>query len=221
MKRLGIWTMAAMLALGLAGRASAIVSLNFEGLGDLETVEEFYNGGTGGGGINTGTNYGVSFSDNALALIDSDAGGSGNFGGEPSASTILFFLDGPAATMNVAAGFDTGFSFFYSTQFGGFVDVYDGLNGTGTLLTSIALPVTPQDGGDPNGDNSPFVAIGVLFSGIAKSVDFGGTVNQIGFDNITFGTDNPVVPEPASVVVWSLLGLVSLGVHRVRRNAKV
>ena len=53
MKRLGIWTMAAMLALGLAGRASAIVSLNFEGLGDLETVEEFYNGGTGGGGINT------------------------------------------------------------------------------------------------------------------------------------------------------------------------
>ncbi len=213
--------MAALLALSLAARASAIVVLNFEGLGDLETVEEFYNGGTGGGGSGPGTDYGISFSDNALALIDADAGGSGNFGGEPSPSTVLFFLDGPAATMNVAAGFDTGFSFFYSSVlFTGFVDVYDGLDGTGNLLASIPLPTTPSDGGDPTGFYSPFVPVGVLFAGTARSVDFGGTINQIGFDNITFGTDNPVVPEPASVVVWSLLGLVSLGVHRVRRNAK-
>ncbi|HTQ79133.1 MAG TPA: hypothetical protein VMM92_03995, partial [Thermoanaerobaculia bacterium] len=35
------------------------------------------------------------------------------------------------------------------------------------------------------------VPIGVSFSGVARSVDFGGTANQIGFDNITFGSQTP------------------------------
>ncbi|MEJ7714148.1 MAG: hypothetical protein WKF84_30970 [Pyrinomonadaceae bacterium] len=78
--------------------------LTFEGVSDLAPIGDFYNGGAGG-------NLGISFSSNALAVIDEDAGGSGNFGGEPSPSTALFFLEGGAATMNVSAGFDTGFSF--------------------------------------------------------------------------------------------------------------
>lgn len=182
----------ALTAFGFLGSASAVV-LTFEGLGNQESVGSFYNGGLGGSGSGPGDNLGVEFSSNALAIIDSDApGGSGSFGGEPSPSTILFFLSGGAATLNYAAGFDTGFSFYYAAVNNpGFINVFDGLNATGNLLATLLLPVTPQDGGDPTGAFSPFVPIGVNFLGVAKSVDFGGSANQIGFDNITFGSATP------------------------------
>ena len=169
------------------------IVLTFEGLQDLEPVNDFYNGGTGGFG-SVGTNYGISMTTNSLALIDADAGGSGNFGGEPSPSTALFFLSG-TAIMNVAAGFDTGFSFYYTAIFNpGSITVYDGLNGTGNILASLLLPLTPNNGApDPTGTFSPFVPIGVGFAGIAKSIDFGGTVNQIAaFKSIGALIDDPI-----------------------------
>ncbi|MGH8172401.1 MAG: hypothetical protein ACREPX_04595 [Rhodanobacteraceae bacterium] len=202
--------------------------LTFEGLGDQEPVNEFYNGGTGGNGSGPGQNFGVSFSTNSLSIIDADAGGSGNFGGEPSPDTVLFFLTGAAATMNVAAGFTTGFSFFYSAiSSPGTIRVYDGLNATGTLLATLDLPLTPNNGApDPNGAFSPLVPIGVTFAGTAMSVDFGGTVNQVAFDNITLGSSTPggggggpppapAVPAPTLSPAWllalaGLLGLVGL-----------
>jgi hypothetical protein len=216
-------TLAALGAVALLGAAPAMASpvvfqLTFEGLQDLEPVENFYNGGTGGFG-SSGPNLGIAFGSNALAVIDADAGGTGNIGGEPSASTALFFLSG-SAVLNYAPGFSTGFSFFYSAiNNPGVVNVYDDLDATGNLLATINLPVTPSDGGDPNGAFSPFVAIGVAFTGVAKSVDFGGTVNQIAFDDITFGTDNPVigVPAPAALGLFGI-GLLGLGLVR-RRHA--
>ena len=167
--------------------------LTFEGLGNQETVDDFYDAGTGGSGSGPGPDFGVVFSSNALALIDADAGGTGNFGGEPSPSTGLFFLTGPAATMNVAAGFTTGFSFFYSAISNpGSITVYDGLNATGNVLATLALPLTANNGApDPTGQFSPLVPIGVAFTGTALSVDFGGTVNQIVFDDITIGSQTP------------------------------
>lgn len=169
------------------------IVLTFEGLGDQEAVNEYYNGGTGGSGSGPGPNYGVSFSTNSLSIIDADAGGSGNFGGEPSPDTILFFLTGAAATMNVPGGFTTGFSFYYSAiSSPGTIRVYDGLNATGNLLATLDLPLTPNNGApDPTGSFSPLVPIGVTFAGTAMSVDFGGTVNQVGFDNITIGSGTP------------------------------
>ncbi len=203
--------------------ANAITVLDFEGLQDLEAVQDFYNGGTGGAGSSSGTNFGVSFSGNALAIIDADAGGSGNFGSEPSPDTVLFFLDGPAAVLNIDAGFDTGFSFFYSAiNNPGFVNVYDDINSGGNLLATINLPLTPFNGApDPTGQFSPFVAAGVSFSGVAKSIDFGGVVNQIGFDNITFGSATPgggnggtgEVPTPAM-----LPGLIGMGIAAWRKK---
>ena len=214
MKLLSTLGTTAFLALAALPASSAVITLNFEGIGDLNPVGNFYDGGAG-------TNFGVGFSSNALAVVDADAGGSGNIGGEPSPSTALFFLDGPAATMNVAAGFTTGFSFFYSAvNNSGFINVWDGLNATGTLLASLFLPVTPSDGGDPNGSFSPFYAIGVAFAGTAMSVDFGGTVNQIAFDNVTFGSvkpGGPSVPLPASAL-FGLLGVASLlGMRKARK----
>lgn len=215
---------ATLLAVASTAQA-AVITLDFEGLQDLEAVEEFYNGGAGSSG-STGSNLGASFSSNALAIIDSDAGGTGSIGGEPSPDTILFFLSGGAATLNLAAGFDTGFSFFYSAiNSPGSINVYDGLNATGAILATLVLPTTASDGGDPTGLFSPFVATGVSFLGIAKSIDFGGTANQIAFDNITFGSSTPTDPSgPSTVPVPAALPLLAgaLGAlsFLARRRAK-
>jgi len=209
------------LCLLIASPSYALV-LDFEGLGDQETILGFYNGGTGSQG-NSGTNYGVTFSGNALSIIDSDAGGTGNFGNEPSPSTVLFFLEGEAATMSLAAGFDTGFSFYYSAILSaGAVNVWSGLGATGALLASLSLPTTAQGPGDPTGAFSPFVSLGLSFEGMAHSVSFAGVQNQIAFDDITFGSVTPgpsAVPEPSTFLLLAA-GLVGVAGFRMRkRNA--
>ena len=182
-------------ALLLCGAPVMAQTLTFEGLNNGEAIGQFYNGGLGGSGSGPGTNHGIFFSSNALAIIDSDAGGTGNIGGEPSPDTVMYFTSG-TAIMSVPAGFTTGFSFYYSAVNNpASITVYDGLNGTGNVLATLALPTTPYNGApDPNGPFSPFVPIGVTFAGTARSVDFGGTVNQVAFDNITIGSATPGTP---------------------------
>jgi hypothetical protein len=217
----------AIMSSGLAGSAGAVTVLTFEGLQDLEPVGSFYNGGTGGNGSGPGPNLGAAFSSNALAVIDADAGGTGNIGGEPSPSTALFFLSGTAATLNYSAGFSTGFSFFYTAiNNPGSIAVYDGLDATGNVLATLELPLTPFNGApDPNGAFSPFVPIGVGFNGIAKSIDFGGTINQIAFDDITFGSTTPgapsPVPEPGTLLLFgtAMAGLGAVNRWRARRKS--
>lgn len=203
---------AACLAATLS-QASAI-KLNFEGLGSQAQVRDFYNGGTDSMG-NAGTNYGISFGSNTLAVKESDP--AANFSGEPSRETIMFFLSG-TAVLNYAPGFTDGFSFYYTTtNFSASVQVYDGLNATGNLLGQIRLAAL-GDGPDPENDYSNW-AIGSLgFSGLAKSINFGGTVNRVGYDNITFGSTDPRdLPEPGSLAL-GLMGLAAVaGVRRVRK----
>ena len=210
---------AASLVVAAGAASAAVVTLDFEGIANFGFVGNYYNGAPGGG-----TNYGASFSANAQALVDADAGGGGNFANEPSANTIMFFLGGDSAILNFAAGFDTGFSFFYSSLGPATVTVHAGLNGTGAVLTTISI-LGQFNGngcvGDPNGEFCNWTAAGGSFSGIAKSISFGGAPDQTGFDNITFGSSTPGsgpgtgVPEPASL---ALVGAALLGVAVSRRR---
>ena len=202
------FALAAIVAASIAAPASAaVVTLDFEGVGNYNPVGNFY-----------APDY--VFSSATLALVDADAGGDGNFANEPSASTIMFFLDANNAVLDVTNGFTTGFSFWYSSSTAATVTVYDGAGGTGNVLAQINLLAQGFDNcsGDPSGQFCNWSPIGVAFAGTAYSIDFGGTANQTGFDNITFGSDRPgggEVPEPAT---WAMMilgfGLVGASLRR-------
>ena len=216
----------ALAALAMAGAAqAATVSLNFEGVNatypsGFAYLQNFYNGGTSSDGT-SGVNYGVTFSANAqaiclnsLTVVCSNTSRGGLAPGSDKGG--LFFLSGNSTTINYAAGFDTGFSFNYAepnTQ-GGSVSVYDGVDGTGNLLASFNLSLTSGSCPGYSAGYCPFAPIGVTFTGIAKSIVFGGVANYVVFDDVTFGSGTPViddgVPEPAAWAMM-LLGVAGIG----------
>jgi hypothetical protein len=193
---IAITTIAAMTA---SAAHAAIITLDFEGIGNQAAVGNFYNGGLG-------VNYGVEFVGNALGIVAAEAGGTGNFTGAPSMPTILFWLDGPATIMNVAAGFTDGFATYYtSIDQPGSISIYDDLNGTGNLLATLNLSALGSQG-TSGAAYDTWALIGTTFKGTGKSVVFGGTANYIGFDNVTFGSE---IPAPGAVALVAAAGLTA------------
>ena len=248
MRTMQEWLLAMALVLGMAivlppSAHAAVVGLTFEGLQNLEPICNFYNGGHAGTaaltnpqcdekGSGPGPNFGIVFTETSQAVIKRDVLDDlshGDFANEPSPVTALFFRSGTGAILNVPAGFDTGFSSFYSAvSLSGFVEVFDGVDGTGQSLLKqpLALTALGTACGRPDREFDCWAPIGVAFDGIAKSVVFGGSADHIAFDNVTFGSATPIgaappgppgVPAPATLTLLGAgLGLVVLRLRRTR-----
>ena len=218
-----------------AAAASATAQvLTFEGLTQNEPVLNYYNGGTGGLGSGPGPNFGITFSPNAATGIDNSQGGLSPVRNLPSPVTFMAFATGVSAVMNVPGGFVTGFSFFYASIAPTTVRVYSGLNATGTVLATITLPGNNSGapcGTPPTASFCTWTAAGAGFVGTAMSIDFGGTTNQVGFDNITINSATPggaVAPTPAipvptlghvGLMLLSLFGAIAGATVLRRRNS--
>jgi PEP-CTERM motif len=207
-------------SLGFASAANATIVLTFVGLQDQEQILNYYDGGLGGSGSGPGPNYGITFGADSLALISQDNGGTGHFNGAPY-DTVAGFQSGSGDIMNIASGFTTGVSFYYSSPLApGSVTVWSGLNGTGTLLADITLAITPVGVAGCDTVFCPWVPFGVTFSGTAESVDFSGTAAEIGFSAVTLGSATPVIPEPSTwtMMVVGFAGLGFAGYRAKRKN---
>ena len=192
------------LVCALAPSLAATTVLTFAGLRDGEGPLNFYSGGTGSLG-SSNFNYGVSFGAGAVALVDSDAGGSGNFANAPSPFTVVFSTTG-LVSVNVPAGFTEALMFYYVTHAGGVAgqaSIYREVNGGGAVVGTAALnSVNRLCPGDPQGSYyGCWQSVTMPVAGLAKSVIFTLPALEFAIDNL--GLTLPAIESPGLVVLPS------------------
>ncbi len=144
------------------------------------SVGSYYNGGTDAAG-NSGPNVGI-----VANTANAAGGGVLNGGSNPTFSVPSGFTGGfSVEAINVAVGFA--------------INVYDGENGTGTLIA--------QQGFSLNGNTTA----SVTFAGTAKSVVLAKWSGSPNYDNLTFGsaTLGTPVAEPPGVTTSAATGVTA------------
>lgn len=220
---------AALLAAGLsfAGVACAspvFMRMNFDSLtAQGEWVDNYYNAGCGssysGNAVTCdGPAYGAVWSG---ALAGGAPGGHfSQTSDEPSPSNVMASGDAPASgtvVLNVRDGF-TSLSFWYAAASSpGSVSVYSGQDGNGSVLATVALPVTGSGCGAEL--YSCWSQITASFTGIAQSAYFTGRQAFVVYDDVTIGRDVQV-PEPSAIVFLGL-GMILIGGFLVLRRRDV
>lgn len=198
MKRFALATLAIATTTAAVPAFAGIITLDFENAPSFASIG------------NTYAASGVRFGGDALGLVNDGTGSGTNgefFTHAPSPVGVMF-VAGSDGAMNVDGGF-YGFSFFYSSAdvLADAVQVWSGLDGTGTRLASFGLTANATTGCS----DSAFChwdMLGTSLNSVAHSVTFSPAA-AAAFDNIS------VVPEPGSALLAGL-GLTALLVLRRR-----
>jgi hypothetical protein len=186
------------------GPARAGTILTFDGLKNFEAVGDYFDGGLGSLGSGPGPDDGITFSSNGLAYIPGlQTGKVTPFPGDPAPPTVLLlaalgnrYAGGYplSLTMDVSAGFSQELTLYdIAILRPATAQIWSGLDGQGTLLAQVDLPLVPVSDEDFTGP------LKVSFSGTAHSVVFTGGNDQLAVAEVMLGSS---VPEPAS---WVLL----------------
>ncbi len=208
-----ITTAALVLAVTTSAWADTAATLDFEGAtGYANAIGAFYNGGTDSLG-NSGANLGVSFTDAALGLSNDSS--FSYYSNAPTSGSVMFAYDA-TATMNVASGFTGQLTFWYASNAAVLdaVNIYSGLNSTGTLLASASLFGNASLACSDT-DFCRFDLTSVKFAGVAHSVNFGGNALNVAYDNI--GLTISAVPEPETYVLLTA-GLLAVAFIKRRQG---
>lgn len=120
-----------LLALSWTPRTrGAQVTLTFEGLANGESVNNYYDGGTGSLGSGPGPNHGLTFA-NADALLQNAPGN--NFANEPSPLTVISSNSEGISIQSSHAFLGPDIT-FYATGFGNAIIALYGANGNASHL---------------------------------------------------------------------------------------
>jgi hypothetical protein len=176
---------------------AVVINVDFETPTSFASIDGHYAGGTDSDGV-AGANLGVTFGLDALALRNDAAGP--YFSNAPSPLGVMTVVGGDSA-MNVALGFTT-LALQYSSRASVFngVQVWSGLNGSGSLLASLSLSANAQAGGCSDSPLCNFSGLSAASFGVARSVTFGNAAANAVFDNLSV----TVVPEPGSALLMAL-----------------
>jgi hypothetical protein len=176
----------------------------FGGLKNLEFINNYYNGGTGSMGSGPGKNLHLEFTSNAQVIVSANKGGSGNFINNPGGYPVMFFQSGTSVVMNTTAGVTTGLWFTYSALQPGTATVYDGRDGAGNILASIAL--TANDSGCTTYKMCIWTPIGLPLSSAVGSIRFSGASNFLAIGAIHLGVKLPTSTALTSSLNPSVVG---------------